>query len=98
MVNNTCFSNKCHSVYDDECPIDTGVNQHTISRAIRLIIYITHAMGYGYNISGPIVPMWGCMAYWLHIGAHEVLENAYYDALIWMDNNVTELPRGMHHE
>lgn len=83
------------SRYDDE-PIDTRLNQHTVSRAIRLIIYITYAMGYGYILSGPIANMWGNMAYWLQQGAHTTLENAYYDALVWMDNNVTHTTGGKH--
>lgn len=84
--------------YDSES-FDPRVNQYTIYRALSLIIYITHAKGYGYRLNASMVHIWGSMAWWLLHYPHttlEALENVYYDTLVWMDNNVTDTPSGKH--
>lgn len=48
-------------------------------------------MGYGYKLSAPMTDYWGSIAYMLTHDMHAVdmVENVYYDCLVWMDNNVT---------
>lgn len=73
-------------------PIDIKVSTHTTTRVIYQLIYITHAIGYGYKLNASMANYWGSMAWWLlhYPDTLELVENAYYDALTWMCDNVIE--------
>lgn len=78
-------------IYVDEC-IDTEVSATTTTRLIRQCIYITYAMGYGYKLNASMVDYWGSIAWWVmrYPDTIELVENAYYDALAWMCDNVID--------
>lgn len=88
-----------HGSTYDGYPIDIKVSSTTTTRVIRQCVYITTAIGYGYIMPASMANYWGSIAWWvLHYpDTIELLENAYYEALAWMCDNVIDsgvvLPR-----